>query len=90
LTVEILVTKYQPFLFVIVIVFFVFVQKQPGKTGMGSTNSKVDNGLRPNKKRLRQPHNTAERQRQKAIGRGEFIMAMGNNHDTSFEQHQVC
>lgn len=26
------------------------------------------------KKRVRQPHNTAERQRQKAVGRGEYIM----------------
>jgi hypothetical protein len=69
--------------------FFVFVPKHPGKTS-GNANSKVDNGLRQHKKRLRQPHNTAERQRQKAIGRGEFIMQMGNHHDTSFEQHQVC
>ena len=32
------------------------------------------------KKRVRQPHNTAERQRQKAVGRGEYIMESTQQH----------
>ena len=48
---------------------------QPGKSGGGG--QKPD-GAR-HKKRVRQPHNTAERQKQKMVGRGEFILEQTNN-----------
>merc|ERR1719414_750514 len=47
--------------------------KKPGKSGSGG--QKRDDR---NKKRPRQPHNTAERQKQKMVGRGEFIIDQSN------------
>ena len=51
-----------------------FFKIQPGKSGSGG--QKRDDGR--HKKRPRQPHNTAERQKQKMVGRGEFIIDQTN------------
>ena len=45
---------------------------QPGKSNVNPQGSKPQDGR--HKKRVRQPHSTTERQRQKAIGRGEYLM----------------
>merc|ERR1719414_2818342 len=46
--------------------------KKPGKSNVNPQGSKPQDGR--HKKRVRQPHSTTERQRQKAIGRGEYLM----------------
>ena len=50
---------------------------QPGKSG--GSGQKPDGEGGRHKKRVRQPHNTAERQKQKMVGRGEFIIDQTNS-----------
>jgi hypothetical protein len=49
----------------------------------GASSAKTDKTDRQ-RKRVRQPHNTAEKQRQKAVGQGEYIM----NQEFEYAQQQ--
>lgn len=49
---------------------------------------RAEGGGGRHKKRVRQPHNTRERQRQLAVGHGEYIMPQSTHYRTP--QSQVC
>merc|ERR1719412_1818724 len=52
--------------------------KKPGKSANASGQKSSENR---HKKRVRQPHNTTEKQRQKALNRGEYLMQTQNNQE---------
>lgn len=63
-------------------------KKHPTKTGnhLNQNQNSKDGGR--HKKRVRQPHSTNERQRQKALARGEFILQNELENNVDFEESQ--